>query len=178
MAFIGVAHLVAQDAGHQPGHGVGHGHGGNLAAGEDEVPQGDLLVHALVDEPLVDALVVAADQNQIFHRVPQAHGVFLGEGFAAGGEVDGVDRAADLVADGLPAAVEGIGLEDGSVAAAVGVVVHLVLLAGRVVPDLPGLNANQVPLLGPAQDALVHHIAHGVGEERENVNPHLLPSLR
>ena len=33
------------------------------------------------------------------------------------------------------------------------------------------------PLLGPAQDALVHHIAHGVGEERENVNPHLLPSF-
>lgn len=40
-------------------------HGGYLAAGEDKVACGYLLVHALVQEALIHALVVAADQDKM-----------------------------------------------------------------------------------------------------------------
>lgn len=85
-------------------------------------------------------------------------------------------RAARLVTHGLPAAIEGVGLQDGAVAAAVGVVVHLVLLVGGVVPDLPCFDGDEPLGLGATQDALVHHGAHGVGEEGQNVNAHRIPS--
>ena len=67
---------------------------------------------------------------------------------------------------------------DDAAAATVGIVVHLALLVGRVVPDLMGFDADEIPLLGPAQDALVHHVAHGVGKQRHNINPHRSASLR
>ena len=170
VALLLEALRVGEHPGHQPGHRVGHHHGGQLAAGEHEVADGDLLVHTLLNEPLVDALIVPAHQNQVVVIVPQAAGVGLHEGFAGGGHVDGMSRA-EGVHNVLPALVEGVGLHDRAVAAAVGIVVHLLLLVEGVIPDLVGLDANDVPLLGAAQDGLVHHIAHGQIKEGHNIDP-------
>ena len=65
MAFILKAFRVGKNPGHHAAHRVRYRHGGNLPAGEDEVAKRNLLVHALVNKPLVDALIVTADQNQI-----------------------------------------------------------------------------------------------------------------
>jgi hypothetical protein len=54
---------VGQHPRHQPGHRVGHHHGGELSAGEDEVPDGYFLVHTFLNEALVNALIVAAHQD-------------------------------------------------------------------------------------------------------------------
>ena len=81
-------------------------------------------------------------------------------------------RRGDLIADGLPAAVEGVGLPNRTVPATVGVVIDLVLPVCCIIPDLVRLNADNIPLLRPAQDGLVHHIADGIGKERHNVDPH------
>ena len=47
--------------------------------------------------------------------------------------------------------------------ATVGVVIDLVLPVCCIIPDLVRLNADNIPLLRPAQDGLVHHIADGIG---------------
>ena len=162
---------ICQDTGNHAADGVSHCHGSDLAAGEDEVTQGDLLIHALVDKTLVDALVMTADNDDIFH-LAQADSIFLLEGMTAGGHIDGMHRAGSLIADGLPAAVQRIRGHHSAPAAAVGIIVGLVLLVGSVVPDLMGLNADDSPVLGPAQNALGEHIAQGLREQGHNINSH------
>ena len=114
---------------------------------------------------------MAADDDDVV-QLAQTDGVGLLEGMAAGGHVNGMDGAACLIADGFPAAVQGIGLHDRAAAAAVGVVVHLVLLVGGIVPDLVGLNGDEAALLGTAQDALGQHIAQRLREEGHDINSH------
>ncbi|CAN3987050.1 DUF4177 domain-containing protein, partial [Dysosmobacter welbionis] len=65
MGFLLKALRIRQNAGHHAAHRVRHRHGGDLSPGEDEVPHADLLVHTLVQEPLVHTLIVAADQDQV-----------------------------------------------------------------------------------------------------------------
>ena len=175
MGFLLKALRVGQDAGHHAAHRVRHRHGGNLAAGEDEVTHGNLLVHALVDEPLVNALVVAADQNEVVVAFLQFLGDLLIEGPAAGGHKDGPAGTVGLHNMG-PAAIKGVRLHDGAPAAAVGIVVHLHLLIGGVLPDLVGADGDIAPLLGPAQDADVQHSVHRVRKQRHDINVHRWPS--
>ena len=70
----------------------------------------------------------------------------------------------------LPALVQGICLHHCPVPAAVGVVVHLLLLVEGVVPDLVALNADIAPLLGSAQDGLAQHVSYYNLEQRHDVN--------
>ena len=53
---------------------------GDLPAGEHKISQGDLLVYALINKALVDALIVTADQNEMVIVCGQALGVGLPEG--------------------------------------------------------------------------------------------------
>ena len=175
VGFLLEALRVRQYAGHHAAHGVRHSHGGDLAAGEDKIAHGDLLVHAFVDEPLVDALVVAADQDQVVIMLLQFPGHGLGEGTAAGGHENGPSGTVGLHDMG-PAAVQGVRLHDGTPAAAVRVIVHLHLLVGGVGADLMAADGDVAPLLGPAQDADVQHGVHRVGEQCHNVNVHHWPS--
>ena len=174
MALILEALRVCQHPRHHAAHGIRHSHGRDFPAGEHKISQGDFLVHALINKALVDALIVTADQNQIVHFA-QANGIGLLKCMAAGGEIHGVHRPCCLVADGFPAAIDGVRLHNGPPAAAVGVVIHLVLLVGCVVPNLVGLNPNEPPFLSPAQDALRQHIPQRVRKQGQNINPHRFP---
>ncbi|MPM86835.1 hypothetical protein SDC9_133927 [bioreactor metagenome] len=176
MGFFRKALLVRQDAGHHAAHRVAHRHGGNFPAGEDKVSHGELFVHAFVQKPLVHALIVTADQNQVVVLFLQLFGDRLGEHPPAGGHVDGLARAKDLH-HVVPAAVQRIRLHYRATPAAVGVVVHLHLLVGGVLPDLVGLDGDVAPLLGAAQNADVQHSVHRLREQGQNVNSHLFPSL-
>ena len=172
---------MGENAGDEAAHSVCHRHGGDLSAGEDKISQGDLLVHIPVNEPLINALVVAAHQNQVIVLPGQTAGVLLGEGLAAGGEIDGVGAALALLADVVPALVEGVCLENGPLAAAIGVIIHLLLLVFGVVPNLMGENADVVPFLGTAQNGLAEHVPHGVREQGHNINvihASHIPSMR
>ena len=88
MALADVALLVGQHAGHQTAHGVRHRHRGDLSAGQDEVPQGDLLVHTGFHKALVHALIVAAYQHQMVIVPLQASGGILRIGPALRRKVD------------------------------------------------------------------------------------------
>ena len=77
-----------------------------------------------------------------------------------------------LLADVLPAPEQRVRLKDGAVTAAVGVVVHLVLLVGGVVPNLMALDLDKIPLLGASQNGLIHHIAYRLRKQGHNIDPH------
>ena len=69
-------------------------------------------------------------------------------------------------------------LQHGTMAAAVGVVVHLILPVRSVIPDLVRFDAENAALLRAAEDGLAQHVADGVREERHDINSHRLPFLR
>ncbi len=180
MALVLVALGVGQNAGHHAAHRVGHRHGGDLTPREHKVAQGQLLVHIGVDEPLVNPLIMAAYQDQMVIVLGQPHRLRLGEGPATGGQVDGVGSfiPRDLT-DVLPALIEWVGLHHRAPPAAIGVVVHLLLLIEGVVPDLVGLDLNIAPLLGPAQDRLAEHVPHRQVEEGHDIHAvHPVTSLQ
>ena len=103
VAFVREADLVTENARNQTADRIGNAHRRQLAAGQDKVADGDLLIHAFVDEALVDALKVTADEDDVFIAVTELARLFLIENASAGGEKNGVYRRADLVADGAPA---------------------------------------------------------------------------
>ena len=177
VALVLKAGRIGQHARHKAADGVRNGHGRDLTAGDDKVADGKLLVNALVDEALVDAFVMPADKNKIVHFC-QTAGIALIEHMPGGGEVDRVDGRTCLIADMTPAAVERVCLQHGTVAAAVGIVVHLILPVRSVIPDLVRLDAENAALLRAAEDRLAQHVADGVREERHDINSHRLPFLR
>ena len=99
-ALLGRGGVVAHDPGHQSGHRLDHGEGGHLTAGQHEVADGQLAVDEVVGDPLVDALVAAAQQARTRRRPASSVGPGLVETPAAGseqeqrpGRVDRLDAA-------------------------------------------------------------------------------------
>ena len=178
MALVGEADLVSQHARDQARDGVDDRHGRDLAAREHEIAHGDLFVDAFVEKALVHALIMAADEDEIVIVCLQLPRLGLVERRAAGGEEDGVHRRADLIADRAPAAPQRVTLHDRAAAAAVGVIVHLVLLVGGIVPDLVGVDLDEPLFLRPAEDAGVQHRRHGLRKQRHDIKTHGLTSLR
>ncbi len=87
MGFLDKGLRIADNAGQEPHDGLGHGQDRHFAAVKDVVPQAhgpdSEVVFRPLDDPLVDALVPAAGENQLFflrELVRQR----LGEPFARG----------------------------------------------------------------------------------------------
>jgi hypothetical protein len=76
--------FVAQDAGDEAGDGVDEDGGGDGAVGEDVVADGNFLVHQVLDDALVDALVMAAQQDEVAAAGGVAGGDGVGEAAAGG----------------------------------------------------------------------------------------------
>ena len=169
VALVREADLVTENARNQTADRIGNAHRRQLAAGQDKVADGDLLIHAFVDEALVDALIVTADEDDVFIAVTELARLFLIENASAGGEKNGVYRRADLVADGAPAVEQRVTLHDGAAAAPVGIVVHLILTVCGVVADLVAVYLDQALFLRAAEDALLHHRIDRRRKERHDV---------
>lgn len=60
MAFLCKTDLIRQHSGHHAGNAIDQDHSGQLAAGKDIIPNGDLLVYKGLDRPLVHPLVMPA----------------------------------------------------------------------------------------------------------------------
>ena len=85
VAVVGGALVVAEDAGEEAGDGVDDDGGGEGAVGEDVVADGKLAVDEVVDDALIDAFIVTAEEDEMRH-LRQLFGDALGEGTAGGGE--------------------------------------------------------------------------------------------
>ena len=60
MALIGVAALIGQHPFAEAAHRVHHHQSSQFPTGEDVVPDADLLVHNLVNDPLVDPFIAVS----------------------------------------------------------------------------------------------------------------------
>ena len=181
MALAGVALGVRQDPRHHAADAVRDDHGAELAAGEHKVADGELLVHARLDEALIHAFIVAADEHELVIVGLELAGLRLRERRPLRGEVDNaaaLDGHGAVRERGVKAAFERLRHHDLAPAAAVGIVVDLLLPVFGIVADLVAADVEQAARLRPAEDALAEHGAHRVGKEGENVDAHALTSLR
>ena len=162
--------LVADSSRDEADDGVGDDGGGELAAGEDIVADGNLASDEVVADALVDALVVAAEDDDV---VQQAEGVghWLREELAVGsGEDDFV--VVTLGFQRGDAGVDGLYLHDHSGLAAEGVVVDLAVLVGGVVAQVVDVNLGQALLPGAPEDGAAQGALEHFGHDGEYVYTH------
>ena len=179
MALAGVALLIGKHSRHKAAHRIGHGHRRDLAAGEDEVAERYLLVDALLDEALVHALIVPADEHEMIIIALEALCRLLRVGLSLRGHIyHAAAHPLRLRLYRVEAALERLRHHHAAEAAAVGVIVHLVLLVLGIVAYLHAVYFNYAFLCRAAYDALVEHRIDRCGEKRHYIYAHCLTSPR
>src|SRR5215471_1291539 len=161
--------LVAQHAWDEPGHGVHEDHGRQLAAAEHVVADGDLAVGQGLADPVVDALVAAADHDQaglsrelgrerLGQRLPprlhQDHRSRVGG-------AQRVDRGEDRLR-----------LEHHAGAAPERRVVDLAVPVDREVAEVVGVQRDEPARHRPADDALPEDRLEDLREDADDVEAH------
>ena len=175
VALGGESLLIGQNARNHAAHGIRDRHRGDLAAGEHEITDGNLLIHALVDEPLIDTLIMAADEDKVL-LCEQFTRFFLIKRLSLCGEEHGMNVLAR--AERLMAQVQRLGQHDLSAPAAVRRIIRLVVLVERIIADVGRLDLDQTLILCPADDALAHNGIDHLREQRHNVDFHSIrPSM-
>ena len=81
VALLGKALLAGQYTLHHPADAIHQYQRPQLAAGQHIVPYGKLLIHDLIQHPLVHTLIVAAQQEEVFLLL-QLPGMGLGQHLA------------------------------------------------------------------------------------------------
>ena len=173
-----VSAFIRENTGHKTAHRVGDCHGGKLAAGENEISHGDLLIHTFLNEPLVDAFIMTAHEDQMVIIGLESAGFLLRERRACRGEENGMHPFPCLIADMLPAIVKRLHLHNAASSAAVGIIVHLTLLVGGIIPDLVAADLQMTAALGTAKNAFPQNCLHGIREQGHDVKlVHQRPSI-
>ncbi len=173
VALPHVALGVGQHARHHAAHAVGYGHGGYLPAGQDKVAKAQLLIAAQLDEPLVHALIMAADEDEMVVFPRQPPGLRLVKRRPLRGHIDDPPTAgAGLRGHMIEARLQRLSHHDAAPAAAIGIVVHLLLFICGKVPYLDAVNLYDALGRRPAQDGRRHHGVHRVREQCENIDTH------
>lgn len=196
VAVVGGALVVAEDSGEQAGDGVDDDGGGEGAVGEDVVADGKFAVDEVVDDALIDAFVVAAEEDEV-GDFDELLGGALGEEGAGGGEEEGEgfsifdfrfssgvagscggafpisDLRTSIFAQLFDRGEDGFAFEDHALAAAVGGVVGGAVFVGGPVAEVVGADGDEAALLRLADHALGERGGGDVWEEGEDVDQHL-----
>ena len=171
MALLGEADLLGENPRAQPAHRICDDQRSQLAAGEHIVAQRNLLVHYLVQHPLVYPFIMPTeDKNMLI--LPQLQRLLLAEGLPFGRHIDDVRAGFGHGAHRLEAIIDRHGLHQHPLAPAVGGVIHPAVLVLGVVADVVAVDFQLAGLSGPADDALPQHRLAHLGEEGGNINPH------
>ena len=142
---------IVQYPWHQAAHGIDEAEGRQLPTGQDEVPDGNFIRPDFLDDPLVYALIVAAEDDDI-GKAGVVAGQFLIERLPLGRHEDGSGSFRTPVPDGLVAVIHGLSLHDHARPAPVWIIIHLPVGICGIVPDIDGFDGNQALLLRPAQN--------------------------
>ncbi|MEI9895718.1 MAG: hypothetical protein WDN28_18000 [Chthoniobacter sp.] len=67
-AIIRRAVFIAEHPRQQPHYRIGEDRRGNRAIGQNVIANGNLLIHEMIDHPLVDPFVVPAEQDEMRPR--------------------------------------------------------------------------------------------------------------
>lgn len=133
---------VSQDPWEQSSHSIDNRHSRDLPAGEDKVPEGDLLVDHGLDSG-IDTFVVPTYNHQV-SKACETPGIPLGEG-ASGRR--GQDHMGAVPANAIDSASHDIGLEDHSRAASVRRIINGSVPIRRVIPHVVNSDFEEA-LLG------------------------------
>jgi len=171
---------MTQDAGEQAGYGVEDGCGGELAPGEDEVADGELLVREELRDALIDAFVAAADEDDAVERGEMAGDglrealALCGEqndGFAGGGWI-GKAGGPGCDVEGFDALEDRLRFEDHAFAAAEGTVVDGAVTVVGPVAKVVGVDLGDAGAQGAFEHAVVERAFEESGEEGDEVESH------
>ena len=171
MALLFKAQVFRQNARHHPCNGIHQHQRRQLAAGEDIVPDGDLLVHDLVQDALVYTFIMPAKHENMRHH-GQFQRALLFQHLFLGGHIDHIGLCADIPADRLIAAVDGVCLHDHASAAAVRHIIHTAVLVQGIVPDIPAADRDMPGFSGSADDALGQHRLTHFRKQGSDLNLH------
>ena len=164
MALKSESVLVGKHAGQHTGYGVRKYQRGQLAAGENIIAYGNFFINDLVDDPLVNALIVAAQQRNII-ELRQLLDPLLGQGLALRRHIDKMRALAELIAKRHEAVVDGLSLHYHTCAAAVGRVIHTVMLIFRIIADIAAVYLDAAVLSRSADYAFAEHAEAHIGKE-------------
>ena len=162
--------LVGQHARDQADDAVGQEGGRNLAAADHEVAHGNLAGDQMLSDALVDALVMTAQDDDVFFE-GKLIGDALVQDLAVGGHVDDLV----VVAFGLEFLDH---LEDGlhhhhhAGVAAVAVVIHRQARSEAVLAEVMDMDFHQAFLDGPARDGVTQRTLQKFRYDGENVDAH------
>ncbi len=158
--------VIAEHAGQEAHHGIGDNQRGKHAAGEDVVADGNLVIDQVVRHALVDALVVAAEQNEVaFAREVAGHGI---REFAAlrGHEDDFRVRRAE----GGEGFVDGFDFHDHARSAAIGGIVHCAVGVAGPLAQVHRFEAGDAFFARAFENAGLEHGAADVREDGEDLD--------
>ncbi len=128
-------------------------------------------VHARLDEALVHALIMAADQHQMVIIRPQLPRLRLTERLPLRGEVNDARFPVSGVRErGVQTAFQRLCIHHLTPAAAVGIIVHLPLAVVGVVPDLVAADVQNALRRRAAENALAQHASDRIRKQCQNVN--------
>ena len=181
VALILIAFFLSQHAGLQAQHAVGHNKAGQLTTGQHIITDRDFLIAEGVNDALVNALIMAADEGNgvIGGQFP---GLFLIVGAARSRQEHHMGLLPPLPgALGLhsPQAVgDRLCVQHHAAAAAVGVVIGLLLLVFCIVADLMAVRLEQVLRACAAQNAGREEAVAQLGKKRYDINAHRLSPHR
>ena len=164
--FLDGAHVIAKDSWQETNDGIDDDDGSDRAVGEDVVADGKLLIHAGLDDAVVDALVVAAEEDQTWHG-GEAMGIGLAKAFALWGHKNDVGLGC---ADGVKGFKDGLGPQDHALTTAVRSVIDLAMTAEAVLAQVVSVEFQRTLLLCPAHDAGAERCGDELGEERDDVD--------
>ena len=143
---------VAEGAREKADDGVDEEQCGDLAAGEDVVAHGDLFGGEGLDGPLIDALVVAGDEEESGEGGEAFDGALV-EGGALWGEEDAVGGSVVELFGGVDGVAEGLTHHDHAGPAAEGPIVDLGVLVVGVVADVGDGPGDETGVAGASRDA-------------------------
>jgi len=168
-AVVGRALGIAENAGEEADDGVGDDGGGESAIREDVIADGNFVIHEMVDDALVEALVVAAEEDEVSAGLRVVAGERLVEAAAAGGHEE---HAACGCAKALDGFEDRLALQHHALAAAVGRVVGGAVFVARPVAEIVAVEGDETALLSFADHAFSQRCGGDGGEEREDVDAH------
>lgn len=166
-----------------PRDGIDEHHRGQFAAGQNVIANGDFFINPPVDDSLIDAFVVSAEQQEPI-VLRELLDLDLIETLPAGGKVDppwswrlfsrtsGPIRRKHPAADFFNSPHNNIHLHHHPRSTAVRRVVDLTVLAGREITDVVRMDFNNLLLCRPLEDALGKGTRKHLREEGEDVDAH------
>ena len=164
--------FVAEDAWNEAGHGIDEYGGGDCAIGQNVIANGDLFVNEMVDDSLIDAFIMAAQQDEVASRGGEAGGYGVAETATGGGEIEDARWGGDFGFDGLDGSEDGFAFHDHPLAAAVrGIVGGGVFVRGPVA-QVVDADIQQAFFAGALEHALAEGAFADGGEESQDVDAH------